>query len=117
VSGVDRIRRMPMTDCYGRAASQRAQTSRPERILMDIVISELDGLEATRHLRQHPSPKGGTDHRDRGKGTAVFAELDQNCQDYVPPCKQLVRALARQIAGIRISAGFRFFLGGCHVDM
>jgi CheY-like chemotaxis protein len=38
----------------GREAQEKAQTARPDLILMDIVMSEMDGLETTRRLRQIP---------------------------------------------------------------
>ncbi len=77
----------------GREALAMAQATRPDWILMDIVMPEMDGLEATRRLRQLPgfedvtiiamsaSPSGSDEKKCLAAGVNAFVpkpiDLDQ----------------------------------------
>lgn len=42
-------------DC-GEAAIARAKQLSPDLVVMDLTMPEMNGLEATRHLKRHPCP-------------------------------------------------------------
>jgi PAS domain S-box-containing protein len=90
----------------GVEAIRLARTHRPEVIFMDLKMSDLDGLEATRQLQRDPSTASipviavtASAFRD-----ARQAALDAGCVDYIP---KPVRAEAL-FAALQTHLGVRF---------
>jgi CheY-like chemotaxis protein len=74
-----------VTAMNGLEAVQKAVTERPDLILMDVVMPEMNGFEACRELRQR------TDTREtpiilmttRGEESYVEAGFQSGCNDYI----------------------------------
>lgn len=82
----------------GRGAIEQAADLRPDLVVMDLSLPQLDGWEATRRLKRHPRTKhvpiiACTGHV---RAQAVERALDAGCDAYVTkPC--LPEDLAREI--------------------
>ena len=69
----------------GARAVELAERERPDIILMDLQLPGLDGLEATRRIRQHPELRGAvivavTAHNDQDHRARA---LDAGCNAFV----------------------------------
>ena len=105
----------------GEEAIQKAEEVRPDIVLLDIVMPDLDGIEVMRQLRERrPVPvilltaKGST--ADKAKG------LDLGADDYIAKpfhpdeLAARVRAVLRRAAGIGPSGGL-LHIGDVEIDL
>jgi two-component system KDP operon response regulator KdpE len=103
-----------VTATGGEDALRKAEEVRPDIVLLDIVMPDLDGIEVMRHLReQRPVPvilltaKGAT--ADKAKG------LDLGADDYIAKpfhpdeLAARVRAVIRRSSGVEPGAGVLAF--------
>ena len=84
----------------GADALELAETLRPDLILLDVTMPEMDGIEVCRRLKSSQELKGipvilsvtpGADEQ-------VVVGLDAGAQDYIPkPCDERILALGGQI--------------------
>jgi CheY-like chemotaxis protein len=74
-----------VTAADGQEAVEKAKQERPDLILMDVVMPRMNGFEACKMMRQHPST------RDipivlvttRGEETYMEAGFESGCNDYI----------------------------------
>jgi two-component system, OmpR family, KDP operon response regulator KdpE len=110
-----------VTAASGEEAVRRAEEVRPDIVLLDIVMPDLDGIEVMRQLREYrPVPvilltaKGAT--ADRAKG------LDLGADDYVAKpfhpdeLAARVRAVLRRSAGVAPGSGV-VHVGDIEIDL
>jgi DNA-binding response OmpR family regulator len=110
-----------VTASGGEEALKKAEEVRPDIVLLDIVMPDLDGIEVMRQLREwRPVPvilltaKGST--ADKAKG------LDLGADDYIAKpfhpdeLAARVRAVLRRAAGITAGAGVVAF-GDIEIDL
>ncbi len=69
----------------GREAIDRAALEKPDLILLDVVMPEMNGFEACRRIRQHPSTKTTPIIMvtTRGEEQSVEAGFESGCSDYI----------------------------------
>ena len=69
----------------GREAIERAAAERPDLILLDVVMPEMNGFEACRRIRQHPSTKTTPIIMvtTRGEEQSVETGFESGCNDYI----------------------------------
>src|SRR5438552_10545016 len=110
-----------VTAASGEEALRKAEEMRPDIVLLDVVMPDLDGIEVMRQLREwRPVPvilltaKGST--ADKAKG------LDLGADDYIAKpfhpdeLAARVRAVLRRAAGITAGAGVVAF-GDIQIDL
>ena len=73
-----------ITAVNGTEAVARARESRPDLILMDIMMPELDGFEATRRLRRHPETEAIPIITLTAMDGARALALDAGANDFLP---------------------------------
>jgi CheY-like chemotaxis protein len=75
----------PITAENGKDGVQRAIGGKPDLILMDVMMPEMDGLEATRILRAHPETKEIPIITTTGRSQGAFLKscIDAGCNDYI----------------------------------
>ena len=74
-----------VTAADGQEAVEKAEQERPDLILMDVVMPRMNGFEACKKMRQHPST------RDipivlvttRGEESYMEAGFQSGCNDYI----------------------------------
>jgi CheY-like chemotaxis protein len=69
----------------GREAIERAAAEKPDLILLDVVMPEMNGFEACRRIRQHPSTKSTPIIMvtTRGEEQSVETGFESGCSDYI----------------------------------
>ena len=69
----------------GREAIDRAAAEKPDLILLDVVMPEMNGFEACRRIRQHPSTKATPIIMvtTRGEEQSVESGFESGCNDYI----------------------------------
>lgn len=69
----------------GREAIERAAAERPDLILLDVVMPEMNGFETCRRIRQHPATKVTPIIMvtTRGEEQSVEAGYESGCSDYI----------------------------------
>jgi CheY-like chemotaxis protein len=69
----------------GREAVSKAETERPDLIVMDVVMPHMTGLEACRALRDQPKTRGIPIIlvTTRGEGESIEKGFASGCSDYV----------------------------------
>jgi DNA-binding response OmpR family regulator len=69
----------------GREAIERAAAEKPDLILLDVVMPEMNGFEACRRIRQHPSTKTTPIIMvtTRGEEQSVETGFESGCSDYI----------------------------------
>lgn len=69
----------------GREAIERAAAEKPDLILLDVVMPEMNGFEACRRLRQHPATKKTPIIMvtTRGEEQSVETGFESGCSDYI----------------------------------
>lgn len=69
----------------GCEAIERAAAEKPDLILLDVVMPEMNGFEACRRIRQHPSTKTTPIIMvtTRGEEQSVETGFESGCNDYI----------------------------------
>ncbi len=69
----------------GREAIERAAVEKPDLILLDVVMPEMNGFEACRRIRQHPVTKSTPIIMvtTRGEEQSVEIGYESGCSDYI----------------------------------
>jgi CheY-like chemotaxis protein len=69
----------------GREAIERAAAEKPDLILLDVVMPEMNGFEACRHIRQHPATRATPIIMvtTRGEEQSVETGFESGCSDYI----------------------------------
>ena len=69
----------------GRQAVETARAERPDLILMDVIMPEMDGFEACRAIREDETTRGIpiVMITTRGEGDNVAKGFEAGCNDYI----------------------------------
>jgi two-component system cell cycle response regulator len=93
----------------GERAVDIAQRVKPDLILLDIVMPGIDGLEACRRLKAHPTTARipVIFMSARGELDDIVAGFDIGAVDYIPKPLRMQEVCARVRAQLRLSSGTR----------
>jgi len=74
-----------VTAADGQEAVEKAQQERPDLVLMDVVMPRMNGFEACKIMRQHPTTREIPIVlvTTRGEETYMEAGFQSGCNDYV----------------------------------
>lgn len=69
----------------GREAIERAASEKPDLILLDVVMPEMNGFEACRRIRQQPATRAVPIIMvtTRGEEQSVESGFESGCSDYI----------------------------------
>lgn len=107
---------------HGRAALDRAAEVRPDLVLLDLTLPDIDGLDVCRKLRSDLPDLPIVMLTARGEEVDVIVGLDAGADDYIAKPFRLAELLARLRARLRVAtatpgATTVYEGAGIHIDV